>query len=77
MRGPLYYASIVDIVDRLHYIIAVCARHETCHSRNNVICPYWDHYKGCRVACLFYGMCPSAYDWKDCEEIARRLLHED
>ena len=75
MRGPLYNASIDDIVDRLHYIIAVCARYETCHSRNKV-CPYWDSYMGCKVACLFYGMCPSAYDRKDCEEIARRLLHE-
>lgn len=74
MRSPLYYASIEDIVDRLQHIVAVCAQHETCH-RNNVICPYWDYYKGCQVAFLFYGMCPSAYDRKCCEEIARRLLH--
>ena len=76
MKSPLYYASIDDIVDRLYSITAVCAQHETCNNRDKVICPYWDSYKGCQVAFLFYGMCPSAYDRKDCEEIARRLLHE-
>lgn len=77
MRSPLYYASIEDVVDRLQYITAVCARHETCHNQLDGICPYWDGYKGCQVAFLFYGLCPSAYDRKCCEEIARSLLHED
>ena len=77
MRSPLYYASLEDIADRLQYITEECSKHDVCFCNNKERCPYWNSYTGCNEVCLFYGISPSNYDRHCCEEIARRLLHED